>query len=825
MVKLAVETEGVIMHKAKTSKPLISILAIFALLFSGIVATVTPASAASVNGCINSGWQPNSCGGDGTTAVVIAAGDLSGTVGTAITPPALPASPVGCTPSNYKLYLASDTSFSTALTRIVGIAFSTSTGAFSGTPTAALTSTAYRILLTCSNGDLNRFSLNAEIVSGSIGAAAVPYLTPDSLTISGVVGTAIATSPSSSFSVANMTAPVSFSVNRSLLPSGISFLDATGQFSGNPTAISSVVIVVTANDSASTPLTATAEVTFDIVAATVNPSASPSPSPSASQTPVAEADRKVTICHRTHSETNPYVRITVDYNSLNKKSGHQGHDEIYAGEHVFKAGIYKRAKDKLWGDIIPADASGLNRWQPLNMTSLGAQIYAGTVAGCPSFNPVTYYNSLREAGVPEKQIKAELAEIEAEQAGATPSIKKTNTTELKYTGSSAKALEEENDKVTICHATNATTNPYRKITVSSSSITNKAGHSSHDDIYLTHHVFDASVNYPANKKDWGDIIPADPTGKNRWKALNWTTLGQKIYSGEVAGCAEQTTQEVFNLLREAGLTKKEVKADLETQKNIDDHPQDVDGIKYDGKDPEVEKTEPKEPVVPADKVIVDQSLSGIVWLDLNRDGLKDSDEPFMKNIPVTVTQLTSVASASYSPAGMRVRAASAFRAAASFNKAAVTTVNTDANGFYIFPSLGAGDWKATAAIPAGLEVTYDSEGSHEGEVIATVPVSSSAFAWVGLVSETAAGNTKLLEKILAENPTALPIAELPAALQVKVKQIIATKEAAAKKAAAIASGDLAYTGTNQLAWMLFGMLLLVAGSISLVATRRVRLKK
>lgn len=795
------------MHKAKTSKPLISILAIFALLFSGIVATVTPASAASVNGCINSGWQPNSCGGDGTSAVVIVAGDLSGTVGTPITPPAAPATPVGCTPSNYKLYLASDTSFSTALTRIVGIAFSTSTGAFSGTPTAALTSTAYRILLSCSNGDLHRFSLNASVTSGSIGGASVPYLTPDSLTISGVVGTAISTSPSASFAVANMTAPVSFSIDRSLLPSGISFLDATGQFSGNPTAISSVVIVVTANDSASTPLSATAEVTFDIVAAAVTPSA---------QTPAPEADRKVTICHRTHSETNPYVRITVDYNSVNRKSGHQGHDEIFAGEHVFKAGIYARAKDKLWGDIIPADPSGLNRWQPLNMTTLGAQIYAGTVAGCPGFNPVTYYNSLREAGVPEKQIKAELAEIETEQAEATPSIKKTNTTELKYTGSSAKALEEENDKVTICHATNATTNPYRKITVSSSSITNKAGHSSHDDIYLTHHVYDASVNYPANKKDWGDIIPADPTGKNRWKALNWTTLGQKIYSGEVAGCAEQTTQEVFNLLREAGLTKKEVKADLETQKNIDDHPQDVDGIKYDGKNPEVEKTEPKEPVVPAGKVIVDQSLSGIVWLDLNRDGLKDSDEPFMKNIPVTVTQLTSVASA---PASVR------FRTAATFNKAAVVTVTTDANGFYIFPSLGAGDWKATAAIPAGLEVTYDSEGSHEGEVIATVPVASSAFTWVGLVSETAAGNTKLLEKILAENPTALPIAELPAALQVKVKQTIASQAAAAKKAAAIASGDLAYTGTNQLAWMFFGLLLLVAGSISLVATRRVRLKK
>jgi hypothetical protein len=800
------------MHKAKTFKPFISFLAIFALLFSGIVATVTPASAASVNGCINSGWQPNDCGGNGTAPVVIVAADLSGTVGSAITPPATPSTPAGCTPSNYKLYLASDTSFSSALTRIFGIAFSTSTGGFSGTPTAALSSTAYIILLTCSNNDLHRFSLNASVVAGSVGAAATPYLTPDSLTISGVVGTAITTSPSASFAVANMTAPVSFSIDRSLLPSGISFLDATGQFSGNPTSIGSVVIVVTASDSAATPLTATAEVTFDIVAATLTPTEAPAP------------DRKVTICHRTHSETNPYVRITVDYNSVNRKSGHQGHDEIFAGEHVFKAGIYKRAKDKLWGDIIPSDTSGLNRWQPLNMTALGAQIYAGTVAGCPSFNPVTYYNSLREAGVPEKQIKAELAELETEQAEANPSVKKTDVTEIKYTGSSAKALEEENDKVTICHATNATTNPYRKITVSASSITNKAGHSSHDDIYMTHHVYDASVNYPANKKDWGDIIPADPTGKNRWKALNWTTLGQQIYNGTVVGCAEQTTQEIYNALREDGLPKKDVKKDLEEQKHVDDDTQDVDGIQYNGPDPEVEKTEPKEPVVPPGKVIVDQSLSGIVWLDLNRDGLKDSDEPLMKNIVLSVVQVSSIVPASMSTttAGMR------FRAASTFKKAAVVTVNTDANGFYIFPSLGAGDWKVVTGIPADLSVTYDSQGGAEGEIITTVPVASSAFTWVGLVGENETINTKLLEKILIENPNALPIAELPAALQTKIKQIIAkqaaAKKAAAQKAAAIAAGELAETGTNQLPWMFFGLLLLAAGSISLLASRLVRQK-
>lgn len=806
------------MHRAKTSKPLISFLAIFALLFSGAVVSIAPATAVNLQACLSSQVQYERAACRDSSDFTLS-----------LTPSTYTFSPENVTAArgislavlkNAGVDLASadcpaGLTYSIVAPTLTGslasllVTINSATGAISlgiADLSAASGSVTYAVSGSCTpSAGYTPIVRNANFTVSLSSSAAI---SPSTKTVTGTVGTAL--TAGLAFTAFNFTPSAngySYSITSGLLPTGVTFDSATGLFSGTPTSASSAVVVVTATDGVASPntKTATSTVTFDITTPVViNNTPTPAPEPS----------RKVTICHRTHSETNPYVRITVDYNSVNKKSGHQGHDEIYAGEHVFKAGIYKRAKDKLWGDIIPADPSGLNRWQPLNMTALGAQIYAGTVAGCPTFNPVTYYNSLREAGVPEKQIKAELAEIETEQAEAEPSTKKTNTTELKYTGSSAKALEEENDKVTICHATNATTNPYRKITVSSSSITNKAGHYGHDDIYLTHHVYDASVNYPANKKDWGDIIPADPTGKNRWKALNWTTLGQKIYSGEVAGCAEQTTQEVFNLLREAGLTKKEVKTDLEKQSNIDDDPQDVDGIKYDGKDPEVEKTEPKEPVVPPGKVIVDQSLSGIVWLDLNRDGLKDSDEPFMKNIPVTVTQLTSVASASAS-----VR----FRTAASFNKAAVVTVNTDENGFYIFPSLGAGDWKASAGVPAGLEVTYDSQGSHEGEVIATVPVASSAFTWVGLVSETPAGNTKLLEKILTENPNALPISEVPPALQAKVKKALAAIEAA--KNPVVESGDLANTGTNQLAWMFFGLLLAAAGSISLVATRRVRLKK
>jgi hypothetical protein len=56
---------------------------------------------------------------------------------------------------------------------------------------------------------------------------------------------------------------------------------------------------------------------------------------------------KVTLCHRTNSETNPYVQITVSVNSILKNKGHDSHNGP-----VFEPGL-KDQKIK-WGDIIPS---------------------------------------------------------------------------------------------------------------------------------------------------------------------------------------------------------------------------------------------------------------------------------------------------------------------------------------------------------------------------------------------------------------------------------------------------------------------------------------
>lgn len=655
-------------------------------------------------------------------------------------------------------------------------------------------------------------------IAASGAAASAPAIVPATQAISALTGSLI--TASSAFTASGFSASPSPQINYSIDPSlsgtGLTFNTSTGVISGTPVVTISRDYLVTATNTAVSPNESTT--------ATVTISVTDPVQQQNNNNSTPELDRKVTICHRTHATNNPYVRITVDYNSVNKSKGHMGHDEIFQGQHVYTPGIYKRAKDKLWGDIIPPDRAAINagvtpRWQPLNWNTPGQAIYNGTAEGCPNkFDAKVYYNALREAGVPVKDIKAEIAELEAEQEAANPTITKTNTNDLKYDGTNAKALEEENDKVTICHRTNSTTNPYRRITVAASSIYKNAGHYGHDEIYDGNHVFDSTVNYPANRKDWGDIIPADPTGKNRWKALNWTTLGQAIYNGTVAGCAEQDSQVVYNLLREEGKTKKEIKADLEKQKSVDDDPKEIDEIKYTGDDPEVEKKEPKEPVAPANVVIPDQSLSGIVWLDLNRDGLKDPEEPLMKGVTLTVIQITSV-QATPTPASFRASVGDTVK------RAATVVVQTDANGFYIFPSLGAGDWQVVTTVPEKLDVTYDSQGGAEGEVITTVPVASHAFTWVGLVGDDPKLN-EIIEKAIEDAGEDGTVTVSPNGTVTVTKGSVVTTISPSGKVtanvtdAAAGSDELAATGSDQLAWLIFGLVLASFGAAGLTWQRQ-----
>lgn len=133
-------------------------------------------------------------------------------------------------------------------------------------------------------------------------------------------------------------------------------------------------------------------------------------------------------------------------------------------------------------------------------------------------------------------------------------------------------------KTTICHRTHAVTNPYRKITVSDSSVYATSGHSNpnHDRDYtvggVTYHVFTPSITYPSNSKFWGDIIPPQNVSRRsgnpsavETSGLNWTTEGIAIYDGDVAGCRTMTDDEFIAAEVEGGATAQEIAQDLNDQ--------------------------------------------------------------------------------------------------------------------------------------------------------------------------------------------------------------------------------------------------------------------
>ncbi len=89
--------------------------------------------------------------------------------------------------------------------------------------------------------------------------------------------------------------------------------------------------------------------------------------------------------------------------------------------------------------------------------------------------------------------------------------------------------EEENEKVTICHRTNAPNNPYNQIDISEvSADEDKPDHTDHEGPVPTTEA--EAEAFKAAKTKWGDIIPPHdgfPDG------LNWTAQGQAIYNN---GC-------------------------------------------------------------------------------------------------------------------------------------------------------------------------------------------------------------------------------------------------------------------------------------------------
>lgn len=306
------------------------------------------------------------------------------------------------------------------------------------------------------------------------------------------------------------------------------------------------------------------------------------------------------------------------------------------------------------------------------------------------------------------------------------------------------APADKNDKVTICHRTNAVTNPYRMITVSSNAAFTPARHPGHNESYAfggtTYKVFTPGVDYPPSQKDWGDIIPPVRGGDG----LNWNEPNaQAIYlgAGSFAGlCARMSPKQFFEVQVNAlpdGLSptdllqaKKDILADLDEQESIDDAAikEQLKIDKFEDLDPDnLPKAFDDLPAAPrgakppagygpeADK----QKIAVYVWYDLDRDGSAEVGEPPARGVTVRLAAVVEAAPAGFAAAGTLLMAAGNYL--------------TDNDGYIIQNLDNPGQWNVEAVPPTGNDVTYDSEGAtNDAQAQVDVPAGSAGFAWVGL---------------------------------------------------------------------------------------------
>lgn len=337
---------------------------------------------------------------------------------------------------------------------------------------------------------------------------------------------------------------------------------------------------------------------------------------------------------------------------------------------------------------------------------------------------------------------------------------------LVVVGSSFKAPKVvhagNSDKVTICHRTHSVTNPYRRITVARSSVVNANGHqtASHDAyssiLYPSGkpvpNVFNKSMTYtPAPEKKWGDIIPPVDVSNDDLPGnpeLNWSNgagdlRGIDIYNGTgaYAGiCKAVSTADYVRGEKEAGIPTADIKTDLEDQAADEDAAAlstcggsfascslaTIESLDTTTTSTVAPTTAAPTTVAPTTTVASAASgaagvttttvagntgtLKGIIWIDVNRDGKRDADEPFLKNTKLSITSGTTT-----------------------------LTAYTDENGAYSVANVAPGTWSVVAKLSVkDLKMVYDTTGAADWKATVVVPANGVGVANFAAADKTSA---------------------------------------------------------------------------------------
>lgn len=204
-------------------------------------------------------------------------------------------------------------------------------------------------------------------------------------------------------------------------------------------------------------------------------------------------DGMVTICHATNSETNPYEEITISVNGLNGHGGHEG-DIIPVPEEGCPTTPIVADNDET--TICHATDDAVNPYEEITVTSAELNEHLGhpndinpaLSSGCPSYPLVVENGEIAFCHANGSETDP-FDEITVSVNGLDGHDEHTDDVfpVSEEQGCPVAPLVTDNDKITICHATNSKKNPYNEITISVSGLN---GHNKHE----------------------GDIIPAPAGG-------------------------------------------------------------------------------------------------------------------------------------------------------------------------------------------------------------------------------------------------------------------------------------------------------------------------
>jgi hypothetical protein len=472
--------------------------------------------------------------------------------------------------------------------------------------------------------------------------------------------------------------------------------------------------------------------------------------------PAAAASGKITICHRTHSTTNPYRRITVSQNAVTN-SRHGGHSvpNGSANPAVYDSTYSYAPNNKVWGDIIPGSTSGGSAYNgsngiALNWTTAGIAAFSNF---CAPLSARAFYDVELAAGVAPADIVADLNDQAAnEDAALLASLGGAFT--LANVGSWDSAVAVTTGDPSATAPTSATLTGTITVGAISTAVGFDWGTSP---TLATYSTVSAGPNVSSTTATVSAIVTGlTPEGTYYYRLTGTTNAGtdaEGVLYGAIRSFATPLTattttttttttvpSSTTSTTAPSTTTTTSPTAPSSTTTTIPSTTTTSPTAPSSTTTtiPSTTTTSPTAPsstttTVPstttttAPPKVGGAALRGMVWFDRNGDGRRDEGEWPLPGVEVTLRSAPGEAVGSPRPAvAASLKSVSmktvALRAASTQPATTTRTARTDAAGNYTFDGLSAGDYivSARADLP-GFDRTSDSDGGLDWLVTATVP--------------------------------------------------------------------------------------------------------